>query len=111
MTYVKINGNLYPANIEGKMNDREWDNRASKTIKLEMTHSEADSIFVDGLIWDIIMDVDQPQEDGSIITVQEEYDNSEFCVAGDITDHRDGTLSVKMGKFTTEEMLLMEVLA
>lgn len=29
----------------------------------------------------------------------------------EITDHRDGTITVKMGKFTTEEMLLMEVLA
>ena len=40
-----------------------------------------------------------------------EWDNSEFNLAGDLTDHRDGTMTVKMGKFTTEEMLLMEVLA
>ena len=32
-----------------------------------------------------------------------EWDNSEFCLAGDITDHRDGTITVKMGKLTDLE--------
>ena len=37
-----------------------------------------------------------------------EFDNSDFCVAGDVTDHRDGTVTVKMGKLTAlEETLLM----
>ena len=36
-----------------------------------------------------------------------EYDNSDYCVAGDIVDHRDGTISVKMGKPTAEELLSM----
>lgn len=33
-------------------------------------------------------------------------DLSEYCVAGDITDHRNGTISVVMGKQTTEEIKL-----
>lgn len=105
MTYIKINGIVYPAIINGDLSDYNWDNRESKTIVIEMTCSEANSLFVNGLKWSILNDVPQEQEDGTVITVQEEYDNSEFSIAGDIIDHRDGTLSVKMGKPTQLEKL------
>ena len=35
----------------------------------------------------------------------EDYDQSEYCLAGPITDHRDGTFSVIMGKKTELEEL------
>lgn len=109
MTYVKINGTTYPAVINGKHVDREWDDRESKTITLEMAYADAIALFVDGLAWSILMDVEQVQEDGSIITVQEEYDNSDYSMAGSITDNRDGTLSVKMGKPTQIETLESQI--
>ena len=105
MTYVKINGATYPAVINGKHVDREWNDRESKTITLEMAYADAIALFVDGLAWSIMMDVEKEQEDGSTITVQEEYDNSEYSMAGSITDNRDGTLAVKMGKPTQLEMI------
>jgi len=109
MTYVKIGETLYPAVINGLMADRSWDNRESKIINLEMTHAEAEKLFVDGLAWSIVMDTVKgvEQEDGTIVQepAREEYDNSDFSVAGDITDHRNGTLSVKMGKPTQIEQL------
>lgn len=113
MTYVKIGETLYPAVINGLKNDHSWDNRESKTIKLEMTHADAEKLFVDGQPWNIVMDtvkeVEQTKEDGTVeiveVPAQEEYDNSDFSVAGDITDHRNGTLSVKMGKPTDVEVL------
>lgn len=105
MTYVKINGTTYPAVINGKPIDREWNDRESKTITLEMAYADAIALFVDGLAWSILMDVEQEQEDGSIVTVQEEYDNSEYSMAGSITDNRDGTISVKMGKPTQLEAM------
>ena len=105
MTYIKINETLYPATIDGFKPDRSWDNRESKTIKLEMDHADAAAIFVDGLAWSIVMDVEQEQEDGTVVTVQEEYDNSDYSMAGSITDNRDGTLSVKMGKPTQLETM------
>lgn len=37
--------------------------------------------------------------------VTDEYDNSEYSIAGDITDHRNGYVSVKMGQPTAEEIL------
>ena len=109
MTYVKINGTTYPAIINGKHIDREWNDRESKTITLEMAYADAIALFVDGLAWSILMDVEQVQEDGSIITVQEEYDNSDYSMAGSITDNRDGTLSVKMGKPTQIETLESQI--
>lgn len=109
MTYVKINGTTYPAVINGKHIDREWNDRESKIITLEMAYMDAIGIFVDGLAWSILMDVEQEQEDGSIVTVQEEYDNSDYSMAGSITDNRDGTLSVKMGKPTQIETLESQI--
>ena len=109
MTYVKINGTTYPAAINGKHIDREWNDRESKTITIEMAYADAIALFVNGLVWSILMDVEQEQEDGSIVTVQEEYDNSEYSMAGSITDNRDGTLAVKMGKPTQIETLESQI--
>lgn len=112
MTYIKIGETLYPSTIDGRIVDRDWDNRESKTINLEMSYTEAESLFVDGLAWSIVeqfeVPVYQDNENGEPVQtgteIQEvEYDNGEFCVAGDITDHRDGTLSIKMGKLTDLE--------
>ena len=111
MTYIKINDTLYPAIINGNVKDRAWDDRESKTITLEMAYADAIALFVDGLAWSILMDVEQVQEDGSVITVQEEYDNSDYSMAGSITDNRDGTLSVKMGKPTQIETLESQITA
>ena len=118
MTFIKINNTLYPATIEGKMTDSDWDNRESKSITLEMTYTRAVALFVNGLVWSIIQAEDVPSfdEEGNEIgveTVETEYDNSEYSVPGDITDHRNGTITAKMGKITDSEALaeLMEVLA
>lgn len=94
MAEIKINETLYPAVIAGKMQDASWDNRSTKTITLEMDYATAVELFVDGVEWSIVDDETN------------EYDNSDYCLAGDITDHRDGTLSVKMGKMTDLEEVL-----
>lgn len=130
MTFVKINGTLYPATISGKVADREWDNRESKAITLEMGYAEANALFVDGLEWSIVEQNEIPvyemdengeyvlDEEGNPIQIgteieETEWDNSEFFVAGTITDHRNGKVTAKMGKITDSEALaeLMEVLA
>ena len=130
MTYIKINGVLYPATISGRVSDKDWDNRASKAITLEMDYVTAIGLFVDGLAWSIVQQNEVPvyqvDENGKAVLdehgnpiqtgteIQEsEWDNSEYDVAGSITDHRNGTITAKMGKITAEEALaeLMEVLA
>ena len=100
-TYIKIEETLYPASISGRLIDHEWNNRSSKTILLTMPVSVAQSIFVDDIQWSIVEDgVDVNEQ-----PTQFEYDNSEYCLAGIITDYRDGTISVKMGKLTDSEIL------
>lgn len=111
MTYIKINNIEIPATIDGKFKDSEWDGRESKTIHVAMHHGEAVNLFRDGVAWSIVQRDEVPVYDedgnptGKTTTEETEFDNSDFSVAGDITDHRDGTVSVKMGKHTAEEEL------
>ena len=41
MIYFKVNNTEYSASIAGKITDREWDNRESKAVTLEITYAEA----------------------------------------------------------------------
>lgn len=114
MIFVKVNDTLYPAEINGRMIDTEWDNRESKAITLEMDYATAVETFVDGIAWSIVQTEELPvyekNEEGEVVQVgteihQQEYDNSDFIVAGDIADHRNGSITAKMGKPTQTEIL------
>ena len=112
-TYVEINGKQYPAVITGRLNDKDWNNRESKAIEVEMTYAEAMDLFVDDVAWNIVQDIEVMKEvEGENgepvmeqVTEQEVYDNSEYSIAGDVVDHRNGTVTIKMGKPTAEELL------
>lgn len=115
MIYVKVGNVLYPASISGKMSDKEWDGRESKAITLEADFATADSLFQDGAAWSIVSEDPVPvyNEQGNPVvnetgepvyeTRQEEFDNSEYSIRGDLTVHVDGTCTVKMGKPTDLE--------
>lgn len=108
MIYIKIDNTFYPAEINGRMSDADWDNRESKAITLEMDYATASALFVDGLAWSIVQQEEVPvYDDEGTQTGTEvretEWDNSEYNLAGDITDHRDGTITAKMGKLTDLE--------
>lgn len=111
ITYIEINESKYPAIIGGRMSDKDWDNRESKIIQLEMTYEQAKELFIDNVAWNIVQENtvqhNEVDEDGEVKLVEEveveSYDNSEYCIAGSITDHRDGTVTVKMGKLTDLE--------
>lgn len=115
MTYIEINNTRYPALIRGYTNDKNWNDRESKAITLEMSYADAMALFADDLDWAIVYQADScVDENGETVTPQPEvYDNSEYSVAGPVTDNRDGTVTVKMGKITAGEALaeLLEVLA
>lgn len=96
MTYLKINDTRYPATFRGYTKDKDWDDRASKAITVEMTYEDAMNTFVDDLEWAIVY------EDGETTEV---YDNSEYSVAGPVTDNRDGTVTAKMGKLLAEKIV------
>lgn len=107
MIKVSINGNEYIATVNGIIRDNEWNNRKSKSITLSMDYSTAVATFADDVPWSILY---QPSDYYDHETQQmvtppvEEYDNSDYCILGDITVHRDGTVTVKMGKPTGEEL-------
>ena len=107
--YVKVNNTEYPATVDGVNNDRTWDNRDTKTITLEMTHAAAAQLFVDGLSWSIVQRDTVPVYDtdgnptGKTEEQVQEWDNSDYNVAGSITDNRNGTCTCKMGKKTQLE--------
>lgn len=111
MTYFKTNNTEYLANIIGKRADGEWDNRESKAITLEMTYENAAQLFVDGLSWSIVQRDTVPVYDESGNPTDEtteqvqEWDNSDYNVAGSITDNRNGTITAKMGQKTETELM------
>ena len=111
MIYFKANNTEYPASIAGKVTDRDWGGRESKAVTLEMTHAAAAQLFVDGLSWSIVQRDTVPvygtdgNPTGATEEQVQEWDNSDFCVAGPITDNRDGTITAKMGKKTEVELL------
>lgn len=114
-TYIKINNVKYPAVITGKLHDNDWDNRESKAITVEMPYEEAMNLFVDEAEWYIVQDieerVEQIDENGEVtfttVIKDEYYDNSDYSIAGDIINHRNGKITAKMGKPTAEELLAM----
>lgn len=115
MNYIKVNDTLYPAVVSGKMADRDWDDRQSKSITLEMTYEEVLALLPDNTPWSIVQKDTVPTYDESGEPILDEagnpvmeeqtteWDNSEYSMSGDITDHRDGTVTIKMGKPTDLE--------
>ena len=107
--YVKVNNTEYPATVDGVNNDRTWDGRDTKTVTLTMTHAQAAQLFVDGLSWSIVQRDTVPvydtdgQPTGEMTEQVQEWDNSDYNVAGSITDNRNGTCTCKMGKKTQLE--------
>lgn len=108
--FIKVNGQEYPAKFISKYQDLNWDKRETQTIYLTMSHDAAAALLPDNTPWSIVqretVDVldEQGQPTGETKEVVNEYDNSEYSLAGDITDHRDGTVSIKMGKPTESEL-------
>ena len=100
----------YPAEISGVLQNPKWDRRDTKAITLEMTHETAVGLFVDGLAWSIkqvntypVLD-EQGQPTGETKIETQTFDNSDYSVAGSITDNRDGTVTVMMGRHTDLEL-------
>ncbi len=109
--YIKVNNTEYPATVNGNRADRTWGDRDTKTIYLTMSYEDALALLPSGTPWSIVMRETSPvydeqgQPTGETEERVQEYDNSEYSLAGDITDHRDGTVSIKMGKPTEAETL------
>ena len=121
MTYIKVNDTLYPATIDGRIADYEWNRRDTKSITLTMTYAEVLALLPDNTPWSIVQkDVVQKYDengkllvdaDGDPVTeeITTEFDNSEYTMSGVIRDNRNGTVTIKMGKLTEIESILSEL--
>ena len=107
--HIKVNNTEYPATITGEHKDRAWNEREAKNIRLTMTTTEAAALLPDNTPWSIVQRETKDKLDndgqptGETEEVVNEWDNSEYSLSGAITDHRDGTVSIKMGKPTETE--------
>lgn len=123
MTYIKVNNTLYPAKIDGRIADYEWDRRDTKSITLSMTYAEVLALLPDNTPWSIVQkdtvqkigEDGQPMVDdsGNPVTeeVTNEFDNSEYNMSGVIRDNRDGTVTIKMGKPTEIEIVTINTIS
>lgn len=93
---VKIGGALLDAVIQTRPDDSAWNGRESKAITFAGTYDEAMEMFRDDAKWAVIYE----GEEGVV-----ETDLSQFALAGPVTDNRDGTITVKMGKYLQEEII------
>ena len=121
MTYIRVNDTLYPATIDGRIADYEWNRRDTKSITLTMTYEEVLALLPDNTPWSIVQkDVIQKYDengkllvdaDGNPVTeeIATEFDNSEYTMSGVIRDNRNGTVTIKMGKLTEIESILSEL--
>lgn len=107
--FIKVAGQEYPATCIYLYKDRNWDMRESVAVHLTMTYAQAAALLPNNTPWSIVQreTVNKLDNDGNPTgeteDVVNEWDNSAYSLNGDITDHRDGTVSIKMGKPTETE--------
>lgn len=114
--FIKVNGREYPAKVIYLYKDRNWDMRETQTAHLTMPYAQA-ALLTTGTPWFNVFreTVDKLDNDGNPTGQTEEVvteeDMSAYSLAGEIVDHRDGTVSVKMGKPTETENAVGAVVA
>lgn len=99
---IRIKGQELPCGgMQIRGNDSAWSGRESRAVTLHIPFAEAMTIFENDVPWVVVYEgVD---EDGAAYA--NEHDMSDFALAGPITDNRDGTITVKMGKYLPDELL------
>lgn len=98
---VKIGERQIEAVVQTRPSDTAWGGRESKAITAQMTYQEAVETFVNDVAWSVIADV--TSEDSTVHQI--ETDASEYAISGPITDNRDGTVTVRMGKYREAELM------
>ena len=103
-TILKANNTETPCEAAEHYRDSAW-GRPTCTVTIKASAAEIAALLPDNAPWSLIEREDVLDESGMPTgqTVDHERDMSEYSLSGDITDHRDGTVSIKMGKPTETE--------
>lgn len=111
-TYLKANNTETPCEAAEHYRDSAW-GRPTCTVTIKCRAAEIAALLPNNAPWSLIERDDVLDELGAPTgqTVDHERDMSEYSLSGDITDHRDGTVSIKMGKPTEEESAVGTVVA
>lgn len=115
--FIKVNGQEYPATCIYNYKDRNWDMRESVAVHLTMPYAQAAALLTSGVKWSNVFREERDVLDenreltGQTEEVVTEEDMSAYSLAGEITDYRDGTVSIKMGKPTETENAVDTVVA
>ena len=99
---VKVNGIELDAIVQTRPSDSAWGGRESKAITYASTYQEAIGHFTDGVSWSV---VHVNPENGT----ETETDMSAFSMAGPVTDNRNGTVTVKMGRYLDTELMTLSL--
>lgn len=92
------------APISNLTRGREW-----KSISVIGTADEVKAAFVDGIVYRQQWESEVIAEDVTQTTETQTRDLSDYCVAGDVVDTRDGNVTVYMGRKTEVEKLREQV--
>lgn len=92
------------APISNLTRGREW-----KSIAVIGTAEAVRAAFVDGITYRQQWESAIIAEDGTQTTETQTRDLSDYCVAGDVVDTRDGNVTVYMGRKTEVEKLQEQV--
>lgn len=105
-TILKANNTETPCEAAEHYRDSAW-GRPTCTVTIKASAAEIAALLPSNAPWSLIEREDVLDESGMLTgqTVDHERDMSEYSLSGDITDHRDGTVSIKMGKPTEVEAL------
>ena len=100
---IQINGRELEGSIAVRMADDLMNGRESRAVTVTMSYGEALNLFQNDVSWAVVNEwTDEDGTPRSSIT-----DLSEFCISGPITDHRDGRVTIRMGKPRAEELMLV----
>lgn len=103
-TILKANNTETPCEAAEHYRDSAW-GRPTCTVTIKGSAAEIAALLPSNAPWSLIEREDVLDELGAPTgqTIDHERDMSEYSLSGDITDHRDGTASIKMGKPTETE--------
>lgn len=108
MYCVKIGTTKLPAWVKKRKRDPEWNYRDVAEVTVTAEAETVKELFADGVDWDLVqelapyVDLDIGEE---VVPAPKIVNHGEYCVPGAIIDHRDGTVTIRMGKITAEEAL------